>query len=458
MDKIGYEYENNTSYLTIQATDPSGIASVRYAAGKYTADNVIWKTASKINGNVWSCDRNGTFTICATDKKGNNSVVVLKILNINKSMLSAPVVDGYTNRKTKITGKAEAYARVYFKVEGGATYSTVATKSGTFSYKMPPQRAGKRIFVYVVDSKGMTSARTIVTVKRTGPNKPTLHKVKTNSKLVTGKVNDSYAYPMILVNNKTVYVPNQNVKALYRKSSFYKKKNKVKVGRIALNKNGSFTLTLPSTLKAGTKVELRTVDAVSRCSLSTHVITNQAVPIRPTISHVSNKTTKVKVYAYEKCKKAVVKIGKKRCVATKGKYKSKSKRYCYTVKIPRTNSTGTLKVYVVNVKGRSPVLRVHPVQKVPDSPIVVSAPTGKGKVVGKVNLVGAPKKKAATVSNTKTKVAATVAGKVYKGKVKKDGTFVIKIPKLKKGTKFKVTASNRYGKSVPRVSKVGKKK
>ena len=161
-------------------------------------------------------------------KKGNNSVVVLKILNINKSMLSAPVVDGYTNRKTKITGKAEAYARVYFKVEGGATYSTVATKSGTFSYKMPPQRAGKRIFVYVVDSKGMTSARTIVTVKRTGPNKPTLHKVKTNSKLVTGKVNDSYAYPMILVNNKTVYVPNQNVKALYRKSSFYKKKNKVK--------------------------------------------------------------------------------------------------------------------------------------------------------------------------------------------------------------------------------------
>ena len=304
----------------------------------------------------------------------------------------------------------------------------------------------------------MTSARTIVTVKRTGPNKPTLHKVKTNSKLVTGKVNDSYAYPMILVNNKTVYVPNQNVKALYRKSSFYKKKNKVKVGRIALNKNGSFTLTLPSTLKAGTKVELRTVDAVSRCSLSTHVITNQAVPIRPTISHVSNKTTKVKVYAYEKCKKAVVKIGKKRYVATKGKYKSKSKRYCYTVKIPRTNSTGTLKVYVVNVKGGSPVLRVHPVQKVPDSPIVVSAPTGKGKVVGKVNLVGAPKKKAATVSNTKTKVAATVAGKVYKGKVKKDGTFVIKIPKLKKGTKFKVTASNRYGKSVPRVSKVGKKK
>lgn len=65
------------------------------------------------------------------------------------------------------------------------------------------------------------------------------------------------------------------------------------------------------------------------------------------------------------------------------------------------------------------MLRVHPVQKVPDSPIVVSAPTGKGKVVGKVNLVGAPKNKAATVSNTKTKVAATVAGKVYKGKVKK---------------------------------------
>lgn len=78
------------------------------------------------------------------------------------------------------------------------------------------------------------------------------------------------------------------------------------------------------------------------------------------------------------------------------------------------------------------MLRVHPVQKVPDSPIVVSAPTGKGKVVGKVNLVGAPKKKAATVSNTKTKVAATVAGKVYKGKVKKMAPLLSKYQSSKR--------------------------
>ena len=451
------ETNKNVSVL-IQATDRSGIASIRYATGKYNATNAIWKTATKVSGNVLNCSQNGTYTICATDGKGNNTVKCVKILNINKSMLSAPVVDTYTNRKTAITGKAEPYARVYFKIEGGATYSTVATKNGTFSCKIPPQRAGKRIFVYVVDSKGMTSARTIVTVKRTGPNKPTLNAAYTNKIAITGNINDTYAYPMILVDNKTVYVPNQNVKALYRKSVFYKKKYKVKVGNFRLTNSGKYTLTLPQYLPAGTDIQLKTVDAVYRTSLSNHLKVIQAKPVKPMVKYVSNVSQKIKLYTHEKCTKAAVKIGKKTYSSVKGKYNKKSKRYCFTIKIPRTDSTTLIKAYTVNSKGRGSVLNVHTTQKVPDSPKIVTAEAGKTKVIGTVDLVGAKKNKTATVSNTKTKVVLQMNGREYKAKIKKDGTFTVNTPKLKAGDKFTVIASNRAGKSKPRDVTVTNKK
>lgn len=452
------ERETNKNVpVLIQATDRSGVSSLRYAAGKYSADNSIWKSATKIKGNVLNCSKNGTYSICATDGKGNNSVAIVKILNINKSMLSAPIVDTYTNRKTTITGKAEPYAAVYFKIEGGATYSTTAKKNGTFSYKLPPQRAGKRIFVYVVDSKGMTSARTIVTVKRTGPNRPTLNKMYTNKIQVTGNINDKHAYPMILVNNKIVYVPNQNVKALYRKSSFYNKKYSVKVGGFRLTNSGAFTLTLPQYLKAKDSVLLRTVDAISRVSLSTHVKVAQAKPAKPIVGAVTNRSKKIKLYAVEKCLKAAVKIGKKTYSSKKGKYNSKTKRYCYTIEIPRTDSSQLIKAYLVNGKGRGSVAKVHTVQKSPDSPKILTAYIGTSKVTGIVNLVGAPKNKVCTVKNTKTKVVLTMNNKTYKAKVKKDGTFVVKTPKLAKGDTFTLEASNRIGKSKVRKGKATKK-
>lgn len=450
---------NKTVAVLIQATDKSGIASIRYAEGKYSASNAVWKTATKLTGNVLNCAKNEVYSICATDGKGNNTVNYVKITNINKSMLAAPVVDTYTNRKTSITGKAEAGAVVYFKIESGKTYSTTATSKGTFSYKLPPQKAGTRIFVYVVDSKGMTSARTIVTVKRTGPNKPKLSKVYTNKKTVTGNVNDTYAYPMVLVGGKTIYVPNANVKALYKKSTYYKKKYKVVVGRFTLSNSGKFTLTLPDYLKAKTTVELKTVDAVARASLATHVNVTQAKPVLPTVGSVSNMTKTVKVYTKEKCTKAGVKIGKKTYTATKASYNKKSKKYCFKVKTGRKNSNQLMKIYVVNAKGRSTAVKLYPKQKAPDTPTITKAKIGSKKVTGKVTAaaLAAPKGKVATIANTKTKVVLTLNGKKYKGKIKADGTFVIKTPKLEKGDKFTIIASNRLGKSKAKKGSAKKK-
>lgn len=454
------ENETNKNVpIAIQATDKSGIASIRYVAGKYSAENSIWSSAKKISGKTLSIANNGTYSICAIDKKGNRSVVHIRVLNINRSILDTPVVNTYTNRKKYIEGKAEAGARIFFKIENGKNYSVIVGKNGKFKYKLPPQKAGKRIFVYVIDSKGRTSARKVVTVKRTGPNKPSLVQPKTNTKTIVGNVNDSYAYPVIIVNGKKVYVPNKNVKSLYKKSSIYNKKYSVSVGKVKLYSNGRFTLTLPGYWTAKTKVQVKTVDAIARASLVNSKSVKQVVANAPKISNtaVSNLSKSVNLYTGEKVTSAVVKIGKKKYTAKKKKYNKKTKKYRFHIVIPRTDTNVKMKAYFVNVKGRSSVTTFHTYAKAPDKPTVDAAYAGLKTITGKVKLI-AKGKKAGTVANSKTKVYAFVNGKKYVAKVKNDGTYAVKVPALKAKDKLVIKATNRLGKSQGKNVTVKKKK
>ncbi len=454
------ESETNKNVpIAIQATDRSGIASIRYVSGKYSAENSIWSTAAKVSGKTLSIANNGTYSICAIDKKGNRSVVHVRVLNINRSILDTPVVSTYSNRKKYIEGKAEAGARIYFKIENGPTYSVVVGKNGKFKYALPPQPAGRRIFVYVIDGKGRTSARTIVTVKRTGPNKPSLNAVKTNTKTIMGTVNDSYAYPVIILNGKKVYVPNKNVKSLYKKSSIYNKKYSVSVGKVKMYSNGRYAMTLPRYWKAKEKIQVKTVDAIARTSLVNTKTVKQTVANPPKINNatVSNTAKAVNLYTDEKIKSAVVKIGKKTYKSGKKSYNKKSKKYRYRVAIPRTDTGTKMKAYFVNVKGKSTAVAFHTYLKAPNKPKVDVAAVKDKTITGKVDLV-AKGKKPATVANSKTKVYAYVNGKKHVGKVKNDGTFSVKVPALKAKDKVVVKAKNRLGKSQDRKVPVKKKK
>lgn len=444
---------NKDVKVLVQANDKSGVSVVKYALGKYGANNSVWDSASKVSSGSFNCTQNGTYSVMAVDGKGNRSVTYLRILNINRSILDAPVVETYTNRKDYIEGTAEAGATIYFKVDGGSRYSAKVGSNGKFKYALPSQNAGKQIFVYVVDSKGRTSSRTIVTVKRTGPNKPVLNAVKTNSKKISGKLNDTYAYPMILVNKKTLYVQNATIKALYKKSAFYDKSYKVKIVPVTIA-SGKFTVTLPKYLTAGTKVQLKTIDVVSRCSLITSGSVVQKVPNKPVkVSAVTNLSKKVKIYTEEKCTRALVKIGKKSYQSTKSSYSSKTKRYCFTVKIPRTDSTSVLKTYVSNAKGNSKACSIRPTEVVPNKPKVDKVKKGAKKITGKVDIIGALNGKN-TVSGTKTKVYVYVNGKRYKAKVKNNGIFTVKVSVLKKGTKIICKAKNRKGTSLSKTLRV----
>lgn len=437
---------NKNVEVKVEATDGSGVVQLKQRLGKFLATADVWDSAASISGNSFTCKENGVYSILAVDAKGNRSVYYVRINNINKSILQAPEVDSFTNRKTKITGKAEAKAKIYFELQNGKKYSSTVSASGTFSYKLPAQNAGKVVYVYVSDSKGRTSARTVVNVKRTGPNKPSLSSVKTSQKTVKGKINDNYAIPMILVDKKTIYVSNDGGKELYQNSTIYNKKYKVVQTKITTSSKGEFQMTLPNFLKANITVQVFTIDSLQRSSLGTSTKVVQTVPNKPQMitTTLSNLSTKVGVYMDEKCT-VYAEVNGKTYSSSSGTYSSSKKKYAFYVKIPRTNSGVKVKVYGRNSKGNSASITLTKKEMAPNTPKITKL-KAKGKTIeGTVHLIGSDGKHA-SVSESKTKVYVKVGNKKYTAKVKDSGKFTVKVKKkLKKRTRVVYWASNVNG-------------
>ena len=428
--------------MTALASDISDLASLQFIRGKYTAKSGVWDTdsVSKLtNGSTFRAVENGIYSILARDGKGNRRIAYVNILNINKNALEVPEVDNYTNRKTYISGKAEPNTTVYFRVENGKLYSSKVNASGRFKYKLAPQVAGSTIYVYVKDKKGRTSARTVVFVKRTGPNKPALDTIKSSSKVVSGRIRDTYAYPMLLVNGTKLYVPNAAVKSYYLKSEFYNTKYSVKICPTKINSDGSFKMTLTKYPPAKSVIQLRTTDVVGRCSLGTKVRCKLVVPNQPTgSSEVTNLSRVVWIYGNQKCSGAGVLIGKKKYYTGSVTYNKTLKKYAYKVKIPRTDSTSVLKAYIKNSKGRSKFLQIRPKEVVPNTPVLYTLKSGSRLIRGKVDMVGAP-----------VKVRLSVSGRKCVAKVEANGKFSVKLKHpLKRRAKIACRAVNSAGSSL----------
>lgn len=445
---------NKNVKVAVQATDVSGVVSVKYLKGKYLMNSAVWDFALNMTDNYFECDENSIYSILAEDLFGNKTLTYVRINNINKSALEAPKVDSYTNRKQYITGTAEPNANIYFELQNGNVYSDTVKEDGTFKYALVPQKSGAKVYVYVTDDEGRASSRTVVTVKRTGPNKPVLSEVETRSRQVSGSLNDTYVYPVVIVNDKTAYMANDGTKAIYENSELYDAKYKVVEVEMNMTDSGSFSFEMESLQKKGIKIDLRTLDAIGRKSMLTRQKVKQTVPAKPSADQVTNQAKKVKIYSEEKCDSASVKIGKKVYTVKKSKYISKEQAYRYSVTIPRTDSGVSLKYYVTNVKGDSPKVSMTKTEVVPNTPKLNSVKAKKKVITGSVHLVGSDDE-VKTVANTKTKVYVYVNKKKYTAKIKANGTFRVKVKKkLASGDKITCQAKNLKGKSLKRVKKV----
>lgn len=446
------EETNNDVRVAVQATDMSGIHSVRYLLGKYTEDSNAWNKAPLLDG-YFDCKENGVYSVLAMDVYGNKTIRYIRVNNINKSVLEAPKVDTYTNRKTYISGTAEPTATIYFELETGEVYKTTVNDDGTFKYNLTPQKSGAKVYVYVKDDEGRASARTVVVVKRTGPNKPVMEKLVTSSRAVSGELNDENVYPVFIIDDKkTVFMQADGTKELYEKSSIYNAKYKVVEMSMNIKENGTYSFELPYLLPAKTKVKLRTLDVASRNSMLTSVKVTQTVPAKPIIDEVSNLSKKVNIYCEEKCSSATLKVGKKTYTIKKSTYVSKKKMYRYTKKIARTDSGVKIQVYLTNSKGKSAVLKTSKKELVPDTPTLKKVKAGTKKITGRVDVVGdGSQADGVTVENTKTRVFVFVNKKKYEAQVSFEGDYKLKLKKkIASGTKISVKARNVSGASLKR--------
>lgn len=439
---------NHPVKVAVQATDRSGIASLSYLRGKYLTDSIAWNSAQAVTNGVFAADKNSIYSVRAVDGNGNVTIRYIRINNINEGILEAPKVDTYTNRKAYITGKAEPVTTIYFELEDSTVYKTSVNDDGTFKYALPPQKAGKKVFVYVKDDEGRCSARTVVIVKRTGPNKPVMERPTTAVRTITGEINDKNVYPFfILDSKKTVFMQDDGTEELYKQCEFYNKDYKVEKIKMDITGDGSYTFSLPYLLKAKTELKVRTVDVANRVSMGTKRTVQQTVPAKPTMQTVTNLSTKVKVFSEEKCKSATIKVGKKKYTITKKTYVSSKKMYRYQRKIEKTNSGVKVNAYLTNSKGNSPVLKTKKTEVVPDTPKVNKLKAGVKRITGHVDVVGdGTEADGATVENTNTKVFILVNGKKYTASIDFEGNYTVKLKKpLASKDKVIVKARNKKG-------------
>ncbi|SNS62845.1 Subtilase family protein [Bacillus sp. OK838] len=123
------------------------------SAGKFTVTISKKQKAGKV------------LSVTATDKAGNTSSV--KTVTVaDKTAPSKPTVNTVTTKTTKVTGKAEANSTVSIKASGKVIGSATATNKGTFSVKIPKQKAGKNLYTYAKDKAKNVSESRKVTVKK----------------------------------------------------------------------------------------------------------------------------------------------------------------------------------------------------------------------------------------------------------------------------------------------------
>lgn len=274
---------NRNIMVAVQATDRSGVASLKCAQGEYRADDVVWNTAADITGGGFLAANNGVYSILARDTLGNATVKYITVNNLDSSILQVPEVKSYTNKKSVLSGYAEPLATVY-AVVGDVTYTAQVNAEGSFECELPYQKSGTVVSVYAMDAQGRRSENLEVPVTHSGPNYPSVDGLNNKSKYIKGMLNDeSYCQIFAVIGNK-VYVSEKGGRDAYVNSTKYSA-SKTIVETAYSETAGSFSLkvTVQNTNKA---IKVFSVDTIGRVSAVNEFTVTEAAPNKPTIYKV----------------------------------------------------------------------------------------------------------------------------------------------------------------------------
>ena len=278
---------NKKVRIAVQATDPSGIESIRYSNTSSS-----WAGGVSVQGGGFDVGQNGTYTVIARDRAGNQTERTIVVDNIDQNVLEVPKVDSLTNRNKAITGRAEPGATMHVVTEE-EEYTFSVPASGEFSYELFSPKAGSKISLYVEDSQGRTSEAATVKVRRTGPNQIQVDELTNTQDTITGNIRDTDSSIVVYV-GKAAYVDENGGKALYKNSAKYDKARTIIPTAVTV-KNGKFTMSLPCQ-NANKTVKVMGVDHIGRVSRATSIKTVEAGPNPPGIYPTLSGTDHIRGY------------------------------------------------------------------------------------------------------------------------------------------------------------------
>lgn len=312
----------------------------------------------------------------------------------------------------------------------GETYNTVTDRSGNFTiYLKKPLAQGSVINAYAKDEKKgkirnskitVLAAKSITTVERS--NEISISKIAYNSSSITVR-----------------YLPNRDVSIYipYLSGSI--------VEKAITDESGLYIVNLDEELAEGTLVKVISRNNLGNIMAANYNLVTYRKPTKPElITELTNHSKYIKVVTKEDVSLYAV-IQGATIESVKGEYKKENNGYVHVIKFDCMNSGTKVVLYSKNLTTKSDNMVTKISKAAPDAPTVSPVKAGSLEITGTVEIFLLNSDKKPTVKNTKTKVFARVNGTNYMGTVKKDGSFVISVPKVEEGMDLSVYAYNKNG-------------
>lgn len=378
---------------------------------------------------------NTILTIHSMDHVGRLSrSVTMKVLDGGPKR---PVVNTVYDIEKSISGNVTSSAGAYnfdvYAFVNGRLYQGQSDTSGNFTIEFDEQLyAGSTISVYardVVDGKTRSSAISNVIIERADS-------LESAGTIKIGKLTANAAKVSVeYLTNRTIYisVPTENGNQIYEGKT---------------NSSGKYVLNLSAAMLSGDYVYVYTrypyggvIDIASQ-------MVPYPIPQTPKLVSEVNNTNKTVKIVSDMESKVVLTVGKTTYTSETGKYNKSLNGYVHTFAVAKAVAGTEISFYAENPSNKSDVVKSTIAKAAPDILFYDGVTAGSTEVSGAIEIFSADTTKEVTVKNTSSAVYVKVNGKSYKASISDDGTFKVKVPKLKAGDSVGIWAKNEGGTGV----------
>lgn len=275
----------------VDAYSSSGVKSIKYHRGEIDRNDVVWNYAAEVKNHKFTAFLNDVYTIFVEDNNGKKATYQVITDNIGVKEMAPPKVWSHSNRKTTVTGRAEAGATVYVELKD-KTYKGKANSDGSYVITIPSQISGTTFYVYQEDiANERKSDKTRVYVKYNGPNKVTVDKYYNNSQYLTGKTNQKDGFLVVIdENTRQVYLKQGGKDVLLASTEVDYSTFDIEEVNVQLDEEGNFRIPLPN-IEIGSSLRVFNMDSLSTIGPSSYLTVLEGGPYGPTIHMTDAEST-----------------------------------------------------------------------------------------------------------------------------------------------------------------------